>query len=321
MTIKNYKLKIKNYALVVILRQSRRISFLRCFPFISFRVNMTALLSSVFICVFYLCSSVFPMFDTSQSFSARALSLGGAYLALSDDASAININPAGLSQLENVEFTGTYTPFYDTKAYSQFFSAATPFGYNTFAASFARTGISNIYNEDIYSIGYSRILKENLFVGLAIKILGVGAAGYSKYNDPAYSNGRYAFAYDIGYLNIINKWLTVGAKLENINEPKIKLLSSSNGEKLNSKFKVGMKFTLHKNIFTLDINDFSGIDENFSFGDEIRFSEFLSFRLGMCNSTPTAGFGMKLKKVETDFGFFFHKELGILYRTGLAFRL
>ncbi|MBI5573166.1 MAG: hypothetical protein HY919_01260 [Elusimicrobia bacterium] len=261
------------------------------------------------------------MFDTSLSFSARALGLGGAYLAVSDDASAVNINPAGLSQIENVEFTGNYTPFYDTKAYSQFFSVATPFGYNTFAASFARTGIANIYDEDIYSIGYSRILKEDLFVGLTLKILGAGAAGYSKYNDPAYSGGRYSFAYDIGYLNIINKWFAIGAKLENINEPKIKLLSSSDGEKLASKFKVGMKFTIHKNIFTYDINDFSNLEENLNFGDEIKFSDLLSFRLGMCERTPTAGFGMKLKKVRMDFGFFFHKELGILYRTGITFNL
>ena len=85
-----------------------------------------------------------------------------------------------------------------------------------------------------------------------------------------------------------------------------------------------MKFTLHKNIFTLDINDFSKLNEihkNFNFGNEITFSEFLSFRLGMCGRTFTSGFGIKLKKVQTDFGFFFHKELGILYRTGLTFRL
>ena len=264
---------------------------------------------------------LYAMFDNSLSYSARALALGGAYLAVSDDASAVNINPAGLSQIENVEFTGTYTPFYDTKAYSTFFSFATPFGYNTFAASFARTGLANIYDEDIYSIGYSRILKENLFVGLTLKILGVNASGYSKYNDPAYSNSMHSFAYDIGYLNHINKWLTVGAKLENINEPKIKLLSSSQGEKLNSKFKVGMKFTVRGNIFTFDINDFSKLNESINFGDEITFSDLLSFRLGMRERTFTSGFGIKFKKIHADFGFFFHKELGILYRTGLTFKL
>jgi len=261
------------------------------------------------------------MFDTSLSFSARALGLGGAYLAVSDDASAVNSNPAGLSQIEHIEFTGTYTPFYDTKAYSQFFSVATPYGYNTYAASFARTGIANIYDEDIYSIGYSRILKENLFVGLTIKILGVNASGYSKYNDPAYSGGKTVMSYDIGYFNHINKWLTVGAKLENINEPEIKLLSSSGGEKLNSKFKVGMKFTVRGNIFTFDINDFSRLEESINFGDEITFSDFLSFRLGMCERTLTLGFGMRFKKIQTDFGFFFNKELGVLYRTGLTFKL
>ncbi len=294
MTIKNSKLKIKNYGL-----------------FLTFILHFT----------FYIFNCLYAMFDTSLSYSARALGLGGAYIAVSDDASAININPAGLSQIENVELSGIYTPFYDTKAYSQFFSVAAPFDYNTIAAGFARTGIANVYYEDIYSIGYSRILKEDLFVGLTLKILGVGANGYSKYNDPAYADGRYSFAYDIGYLNHINKWLTIGAKFENINEPEIKLLSSSDGEKLDSKFKVGFKFTTHKNIFTFDINDFSKIDESVNFGDEITFSDLLSFRLGMGGRTLTSGFGLKFKKIQADFGFFFHKEIGILYRTGLTFRL
>ncbi|MEW6556942.1 MAG: UPF0164 family protein [Elusimicrobiota bacterium] len=41
--------------------------------------------------------------------SARATSLGGAYVAVANDASAINYNPAGLSQLNRSEIVGQHT--------------------------------------------------------------------------------------------------------------------------------------------------------------------------------------------------------------------
>lgn len=41
--------------------------------------------------------------------SARALGMGGAYLAISDDAAALRYNPAGLARVQRVELSGTLT--------------------------------------------------------------------------------------------------------------------------------------------------------------------------------------------------------------------
>jgi hypothetical protein len=46
-----------------------------------------------------------PMTQDSGT-SARALGLGGAYLALSDDAAALRYNPAGLARVSRIEFSG-----------------------------------------------------------------------------------------------------------------------------------------------------------------------------------------------------------------------
>jgi hypothetical protein len=41
--------------------------------------------------------------------SARALGMGGAYLAISDDAAALRYNPAGLARVQRIELSGTLT--------------------------------------------------------------------------------------------------------------------------------------------------------------------------------------------------------------------
>ena len=56
---------------------------------------------------------------------ARALAMGKAFLAVSDDASATYWNPAGLTQLERKEFTGLYAKLWYDTAYS-FISYAHP---------------------------------------------------------------------------------------------------------------------------------------------------------------------------------------------------
>ncbi|MDO8735032.1 MAG: PorV/PorQ family protein, partial [Elusimicrobiota bacterium] len=89
-------------------------------------------MTSVLICVFYLCSSVFPASSGGQAgqflswgAGARALAMGKAFLAVSDDASATYWNPAGLTQLEQKEFTGLYAKLWYDTAYS-FISYAHP---------------------------------------------------------------------------------------------------------------------------------------------------------------------------------------------------
>ncbi|MEW6555851.1 MAG: hypothetical protein AB1349_00675 [Elusimicrobiota bacterium] len=259
------------------------------------------------------------LYDTTQSFSARELSLGGAYTALSDDATGINTNPAGISQLETIEFCCVYSPLYSTPSdcYYGLLASVVPFGYNTFGISFIRNSILNTYSENTYSVGYSRILKENIFVGFNIKALNITIPGYSKYNDPAYSGGKTAMGYDIGYLHKIYNWFSCGLSLQNINQPTIKLLSTSIGEELKPVLKTGLAFKPKNTIFVIDFDT----EQNIYLGSEISFANFFALRLGLNNSRITSGFSVNFTKIKLDFGFLFHKQLGILYRTGITYKL
>ena len=53
-------------------------------------------------------------------FGTRPLGMGGAFIAIADDANAISWNPAGLPGLRRKEFTSTYSDLYSlgiTKSY------------------------------------------------------------------------------------------------------------------------------------------------------------------------------------------------------------
>lgn len=276
---------------------------------------MKRLLIILFPC--FLVSCLYGIFDSSQSFSARALSLGGAYAALSDDATGINTNPAGISQIKDVEVCGVYSPLYSDECYYELLAVVLPYGYNTFGISFIRNAIRGTYSEDSYSLAYSRILKRNVFFGFNLKVLSISSPGYEKYEDPAYSGGKMAMAYDIGYMHKIFQWLSAGLKLENANSPEIKLLSTSSGEKLKTQIKSGIAFKPKNAILSIEYNPGSSI----CLGSEITFAKFFSIRAGVNEKRVTSGFGISYKKIKTDFGFLFHKELGILYRTGISFNL
>ncbi|MDE2313147.1 MAG: UPF0164 family protein, partial [Elusimicrobia bacterium] len=74
---------------------------------------------------------------------ARALAMGGAYYGISDDASAVNWNPAGLAQIQRKEFTAMEsTLFYQTNL--DFLSYAQPLkGSSTLDLSLTQLTSSN----------------------------------------------------------------------------------------------------------------------------------------------------------------------------------
>jgi len=77
---------------------------------------------------------------------ARALAMGGAYYGISDDASAVNWNPAGLAQIQRKEFTAMEsTLFYQTNL--DFLSYAQPLkGSSTLDFSLTQLTSSNFQN-------------------------------------------------------------------------------------------------------------------------------------------------------------------------------
>ena len=67
--------------------------------------------------ILLLLSPIFSQYD--QLFvGTRPLSMGGAFIAVADDANAITWNPAGLPGLRRTEFTSTYANLYNCLLYT-----------------------------------------------------------------------------------------------------------------------------------------------------------------------------------------------------------
>ena len=73
---------------------------------------------SVLVCLIFLCSSVFSNGLNLNGIGARAIAMGGAFVGLADDFSAVFWNPAGLGQLKGTNFGLTGGPIFPKASYN-----------------------------------------------------------------------------------------------------------------------------------------------------------------------------------------------------------
>ncbi|PZM79470.1 MAG: hypothetical protein DKM50_09400 [Candidatus Margulisiibacteriota bacterium] len=108
------------------------------------RYALTYCVIGIFIAI-----SSYPLFAAISSdpgkigIGARALGLGNAYTALSNDASAIFTNPAGLTLIDNVQFTSMYTNLFSEFDYKQL-GCTFPLGSGMGGAGMIGSSIDNI---------------------------------------------------------------------------------------------------------------------------------------------------------------------------------
>lgn len=157
----------------------------------------------------------------------RPCGMGRAFVAVADDANAVNWNPAGLVLMDRYEITSMYASLFsgfegrlftgqrDSLGYS-FISAAIPvnpeIGY--FGASWSQFN-SYFYRENTFNIGYARSLKyetETLHVGANLKILNWSVDA----NDYTEALSKTGFTADLAVLYPLPEKFVVGMCLENL---------------------------------------------------------------------------------------------------------
>ncbi len=106
---------------------------------------------------------------------ARSLGMGGAFVAVGDDTSAVWWNPAGLGQLTRAELSGMYAAVFNGEIFYLFTSAAFPvFQEGIMAVSWERkdfTKSDSKLNEDVYYATFASSLTEDrtFFAGVNVK--------------------------------------------------------------------------------------------------------------------------------------------------------
>ena len=251
---------------------------------------------------------------------ARALGMGGAHIAVADDASIIYYNPAGLGVVDGISVTSLYTNQYGAAGYLALGGVARHIG-----AGILRLDASGIEETDEFAneigtfgvastavmAGYGMTVMPNLSVGAAVKY----------YQETLPENSGKGFTADMGVLySMADDKIRVGAVGRNLFG---KVTYSTGAEDaFDRAFGLGVAFEPMENLLVaadavMD-NGFSG-----KVGAEYRFRQ-MALRAGGSfggNGTClTAGAGFGVATFNIDYAYQHHSTLPDSHRLSLGMK-
>lgn len=262
---------------------------------------------------------------------ARAMGMGGAFVAVADDVTALHWNPAGLAGLPGVQVFGMRTSVYSVDGLSED-AVLTSYGTGSmgYGLGWMRTGAADLYSEDTLLVGYGTETPiDGLAAGVTLKRFSVAAPGYEYYNDPAFAAaGDDAYGADLGALYRRGKW-SVGATVRNLGEPKLQLLSTTAEEDLDpivSELRLGGTY-LFRDVMMMtvewraprEVPEYYENQYTINLGSEVWFYDAFALRAGMNRDRITAGLGVRTKHVQIDVALMSERRIGSLYRLSAIF--
>ncbi len=262
---------------------------------------------------------------------ARAMGMGGAFVAVADDVTALHWNPAGLAGLPGVQVFGMRTSVYSVDGLSED-AVLTSYGTGSmgYGLGWMRTGAADLYSEDTLLAGYGTETPiDGLAAGITLKRFSVEAPGYEYYNDPAFAaGGDDAYAADLGALYRRGKW-SVGATVRNLGEPKLQLLSTTAEEDLDpivSELRLGGTY-LFRDVMLMTVEwrapreapEYYEDQYSINLGSEVWFYDAFALRAGMNRDRITAGLGIRTKHIQIDVALLSERRIGSLYRLSAIF--
>jgi hypothetical protein len=145
---------------------------------------------------------------------ARALAMGGAFVAVCDDATAVGWNPAGLAQLDDTRLAGMSTDLYGMGITHQFVGATTSFANLGIGLGWERASIDGQLIETGGTLGGSFTWVENAIIGsLATNVMDVAMVGANvKYYmaDSGLGDAATGFGFDLGLLVSLGDMFVIG---------------------------------------------------------------------------------------------------------------
>lgn len=261
-----------------------------------------------------------------MEFSPRARALGGSYASLSDDASAIFYNPAGLVNLEGMALNGTLFEPYNLRFHSAngvAFAIPTEewgsfgIGYSDFRVEYLDAVLSI---EKTFTFSHAIMLMEDLASSFAVGYnVNIYHLDYPTRSVSGLDLGsEVAMGIDVGFIARLRDRTTAGFFAKNVNAAQI---GDPVATDLPQRVSGGIAYRPYDGVITtFEIEKELGKESQFHGGMEFRIAEPLLLRFGS-QTKPNlfdVGIGLEYAQVKLDFTYTHHPVLEETFRYGVG---
>jgi hypothetical protein len=253
---------------------------------------------------------------------ARAVSMGRAFVAVADDATALYWNPAGLARISRPEVLLDYSrPFVVEGLRGGFAGLAWPAAWGAMGAGWHHLGVADVVGEDLFYLSFarrSRLLGDrpwSLRYGFTVKAARIGYAD----SDDADYGSETAFTGDLGIGLDGPKGVSLGYAVRNIAEPEFDFVPGGGGTAMLRRHDAGIAYRWHsdsKLVASMQSGDDGGME--LRIGGEVVFYNVLYVRAGVTGSRFAGGVGLASRRWRLESAFLTHPDLGVSYRVSLA---
>ena len=266
----------------------------------------------------------------------RALGMGGAYVGLSNDASAPVWNAAGLGWVRRPELEFTQTSYFGVGMNEQFASIAMPhWRWGVASLTFRRFAVDGIEKRDDrnalldtdlsdsqteFLLGYGHRIGNAWTIGGVVKMRRQDLAGF---NDSAVGLDLGVIVKPLKVILPSNRHgdrVTLGMSVRNAVQPELRLLQ----EKVADPTGVRLGTAVHVPIFgrsllaSFDVDKASQMDVRLHTGFELALHQMLALRLGFDSGAMTTGLGVGYRGLAIEY-VFQETSLENIHRFGASF--
>jgi hypothetical protein len=260
----------------------------------------------------------------SDYVTARTLGLGGAFVAVADEATAVAWNPAGLALLVPNELRfETARLFEDTSINA--FNFAVPgnrlpsFGLSVLSLSsgdFQRTNELNDplgsfkQTETAYIFSMAKNINTRFALGTNVKLVRQSVEEFS----------GTGFGFDLGAIYAVTPSVKVGVSAMNLGGPNLTLRDTKETFPIEVRAGFSAVVLNGRGLLTAELDQADGPGMRFRGGSEYWVQPMIGLRVGMNEQEPAGGLSYRfMNKYQFDYGVQDH-AMGLTHRLGLTYR-
>lgn len=257
---------------------------------------------------------------------ARALGMGGGFISLADDASAIYYNPAGLPNLNYQEFSFMHIDLFEGTSYNYAGWVFPDSKLGGVGIGFFRIGTDDIerktnfisngtfgYSQSQILFSYGQVLGDKFSFGGSFKIV----------NQTLDSLSDYGFGFDVGFSLKLTNHISSGLILRDIIPSEIKLSSLTETTPTTIAGGIGLKnISIHEKSLlnaAIELEKIENRSTKIHVGGELMFNQKFALRTGYDKDNISFGTGMILNRVKIDYAYKIMDNINDSHRFSLSF--